>query len=154
VALAEIQIMLEVDSETAKKYNSAPDVLLSTLKLGLAKKVAETLNPDQIDHNAVARVSGLLTQLSGVRVVWSRPAPGVDRFGLEVKDARSLARLVHIACATNTPFGVEVDWNCKDFYTHDDPACIRYDLRVPRFAGNGPSDGLSILAGLLADEVG
>jgi hypothetical protein len=83
------------------------------------------------DLEAMQRVRRLLEALPGVRVAWAQPAPGKARFGLAVSDPRTLARLVHLGCAVNMPLVAEVDWSCGHMYEHDDPGCIRYDLRVP-----------------------
>ncbi len=78
---------------------------------------------------ANARIRDLLGALPGVRVDWVRPSADRVRFGLAVLDARTLSRLVHLACSINVPVAVEVDWSCRCRGT--DPACVRYDLRVP-----------------------
>ena len=102
----------------------------------------------------VQRVCRLLEALPGVRVAWCQPMPGNARFGLAVSDPHTLARLVHLGCAVNLPLVAEVEWSCQSLYAHDDPACIRYDLRVP----SGPPDEegwseLSMVAQLLAEEL-
>ena len=99
------------------------------------------------------RVSRLLEALPGVRVAWARPNAGTVRFGLAVSNPRTLARLVHLGCAINMPLMAEVDWSCQALYAHDDPACVRYDLRVPVSAADGPGDGLALVEQLLAEWV-
>ncbi len=105
------------------------------------------------DGDGVERICRLLESLPGVRVAWSRLMPGRARFGLAVSDPRTLARLVHLAYAINMPLVVEVDWSCQALYRHDDPACIRYDLRVPVTVADGPGMGLALVEELLAEEV-
>jgi hypothetical protein len=79
--------------------------------------------------------------------------PHMARFGLAVSNPRTLARLVHLACAINMPLMVGVDRSCRALYEHDDPGCIRYDLRVPVVNEDGPNEGLGLVEQLLAEEV-
>ena len=51
------------------------------------------------------------------------------------------------------PLVAEVDWSCQALYEHDDPGCIRYDLRVPVSPDDGPGDGLGLVEQLLAEWV-
>ena len=104
------------------------------------------------DPEAVERVRRLLESLPGVRVAWTQPTPGTARFGLAVSDPRTLARLVHLGCAINMPLVAEVEWSCRTLYEHDDPGCIRYDLRVPVSAQDGSGDGLELVEQLLNEE--
>jgi len=72
---------------------------------------------------------------------------------MAVSDPRTLARLVHLACAINMPLVAEVEWSCQALSTHDDPGCIRYDLRVPASPDDGSNDGLGLVEQLLAEWV-
>src|SRR5688572_22476155 len=105
------------------------------------------------DGDAVQRVRLLLESLPGVRVAWTQPSPGKFRFGLAISDPRTLARLVHLGCAVNMPLVAEIDWACQAEYEHDDPTCVRYDLRVPVADGDGPGDGLALVEELLVEVV-
>jgi hypothetical protein len=102
-----------------------------------------------VDEGICERVSRLFAILPGVRIAWVEPtaALGCVRFGLQVSDPKTLTQLVHLARFVNVPVSVEVDWNCNVF-GHDDPACLRYDFRVPI----GPDDErLSDLENLLIE---
>ena len=105
------------------------------------------------DSEAVQRVRRLLESLPGVRIAWVQTPPGRARFGLAVSNLRTLARLVHLGCAINMPLVAEIDWACGAMYEHDDPGCIRYDLRVPVGADDGPGTGLMLVEELLTEEV-
>ena len=100
---------------------------------------------------AHARVRDLFRALPGVRVDWVSSTPKSVRFGLAVSDPNTLSRLVHLACSINLPVHVEVDWACQS--DHDDPACVRYDFRVPVGTADEPDDRLELLEKALADEV-
>ena len=104
-----------------------------------------------IDHDTNARVERLFGSLPGVRVAWVQPqrSLGRVRFGLAVSDPRTLSRLVHLACWINVPVSVEIDWACRS--RHDDPACVRYDFRVPVGADD---ERLGLLEQLLSEEAG
>ena len=85
-----------------------------------------------------SQVKELLASFPGVRVAWFEPTlpttsgsyAGYARYGLEISNASTLSRIVHLACSVNVLVAVETDWNCRTSSQHDDPACIRYDLRV------------------------
>ena len=79
------------------------------------------------DSEVIDELSALLSLLPGVSIAWKQNPPGLYRIGLRVGDYRSLALLVHWQC--NFVIAVESDWNCSA--SHDDPACLRYDLRIP-----------------------
>jgi len=72
-------------------------------------------------------LSDLLCLLPGVSVAWKQKTLGFYRIGLRVEDYKSLALLVHFHC--NFVIAVEADWDCS--VSHDDPTCLRYDLRIP-----------------------
>jgi hypothetical protein len=90
------------------------------------------------DDDVRSRLKQLLASLPGVRITWFEPAlpatsgryAGHARYGMEINNARTLSQIVHLACSVNVPLAVETDWNCGDPSRHDDPSCIRYDLRV------------------------
>jgi hypothetical protein len=105
-------------------------------------------------NDRIERVKALLESLPGVRMAWCQPdmPPGRVRFGMAITDPRTLSRVVHLACAHNLTLAVEVDWNCGPIHLHDDPACIRYDLRVgTAVRGDEPSE-LEDLEGALPRE--
>jgi hypothetical protein len=83
---------------------------------------------------SLATVQRLLGMLPEVGVAWVQHGSAVFRLGLEVHSPRSLALLAHVALAANVTLAVEVAWGWAG--PADDPACLRYDLRVPsRAAG-------------------
>ena len=79
------------------------------------------------DNEIIDEICSLLCLLPGVSVVWKQKPPGIYRIGLRVEDSKSLALLVHMHW--NFIIAVESDWNCS--MSHDDPSCLRYDLRIP-----------------------
>ncbi len=78
---------------------------------------------------SLAQVKRLLGLMPSVEVVWTRKTPAHIRFGLKVRSPGSLARLAHITLSANVLLVVEVAWGWQG--AEDDPACVRYDLRVP-----------------------
>jgi hypothetical protein len=87
-----------------------------------------------------------------VRVTWVRKTATKLRIGLAIEDPNSLAILAHIVVAANVPMGVEVAWACPG--RHDDPHCVRYDLRLPVESGPiQPPSELQLLGGMLAREL-
>ena len=98
---------------------------------------------------SLSQVKRLLELVPGVEMVWVRKAPSLIRLGLTVQSPSSIARLAHISLAANVLFAVEVDWGwCGD---EDDPACVRYELRVPREAEpQNPPSTLEIVGIYLA----
>src|SRR5215467_13038961 len=79
--------------------------------------------------DSLAQVKRLLGLLPGVELAWVHPTPTTIRLGLIVRDERSLALLAHVVVAANVALTIEVAWDCPG--GHEDPNCIRYDLRVP-----------------------
>ena len=79
------------------------------------------------DKEVIDELSALLNLLPGVSVAWKQNPLGFYRIGLRVEHHKSLAFLVHLHW--NFVIAVEADWNCS--LSHDDPACLRYDLRIP-----------------------
>ena len=71
---------------------------------------------------------------------------------MEITDPRTLSRLVHLARAHNFVFAVEVDWDCGPMHLHDDPSCIRYDLRIKTAAGEDEPSELEDLEHALPRE--
>jgi len=98
---------------------------------------------------SLCHVKRLLGLLPGVTLAWERVTPTMIRLGLAISEPRSVSVLAHVAVSANIPLQVEVDWNCAG--GHDDPACVRYDLRVPVEQGpfDPPSD-LQLFGALLA----
>ena len=104
-------------------------------------------------EKSVEHVQRLLALLPGVRLTWTQMPPNFIRLGLAITDARSLAMLAHIVVAANVSLGVEVDWHCPDG-GHDDPDCVRYDLRVPLESGPfDPPSNLQLVGGMLARKL-
>ena len=80
------------------------------------------------DAEILDELCELLCLLPGVSVAWKQTTrPGL-RIGLRIEDARSLALMVHCNAHWNILFCVEKDWNCSE--PHDDPDCLRYDVRI------------------------
>jgi hypothetical protein len=99
--------------------------------------------------DSVAQVKGLLGLLPGVELTWAQKSPAILRLGLAIREPRSLAILAHVAAAANVPLHVEVARECPG--RHDDPDCVRYDLRVPiETAPYEPPSNLQLMGGMLA----
>ncbi len=130
-----------------------PGLGLISHTLSVFARFGLTLGRVEAASGANARVRDLLASLPGVRVMWVQPSSDFVRFGLSVSDQRLLARLVHLGCAINMPLVAEVDWSCQSLYSHEDPECIRYDLRVPVSPEDGPNDGLGLVEQLLTEWV-
>jgi hypothetical protein len=102
---------------------------------------------------SLAQVKRLLGLLPGVELTWVRKSPLLIRIGLAVRDPHSLALLAHTTVASNMPLRVEVAWD-SPFGGHDDPNCVRYDLRVPVETGPfEPPSNLQMVGGLLARKL-
>jgi hypothetical protein len=106
------------------------------------------MTPDE----SLTHVMRLLSLLRGAELAWAQKSPNFIRLGLMIREPRSLAILAHIAVAANIPLNVEVAWDCPG--GHDDPACVRYDLRVPLEDGpfEAPSN-LQMVGGMLARKL-
>ena len=79
---------------------------------------------------SLIHIKRLLRLLPGVELAWVQDSPTMTRIGLAIREQRSLAILAHVIVNANVPLNVEVAWDCPG--GHDDPDCVRYDLRVPR----------------------
>jgi hypothetical protein len=101
---------------------------------------------------SLAHVKRLLGLLPGVDLAWVQKTPSLIRLGLTIRAPRSLAVLAHVAVAANVPLHVEVDWECRG--EHDDPECVRYDLRVPiDTVPFQPPSNLQLVGGMLARKL-
>src|SRR5437868_3295572 len=106
------------------------------------------MNPD----DSLTHVKRLLELLPGVHLAWTQKTPTLLRLGLSIIDTRSLAILAHVVVAANVPMYVEVAWDCPG--GHDDPDCVRYDLRVPVESGAfDPPSNLQLVGGMLARKL-
>lgn len=104
--------------------------------------------PEQV----AAEVKRLLGLLPGVEVTWVQKTPTLVRLGLAIRDQRSLSLLAHVTVAANVPLHVETDWACPG--VHDNPECVRYDLRVPvEAAPCEPPSTLQLVGGMLAQQL-
>jgi hypothetical protein len=98
--------------------------------------------------DSLAHVKRLLGQLPGVTLAWERVTGTMIRLGFAIREPRSVSLLAHLAVSANIPLNVEVAWDCPG--GHDDPACVRYDLRVPIEQGPfDPPSNLQVFGGLL-----
>ncbi len=70
------------------------------------------------------------------------------RFAID--DQRTLGRVVHLAWIANVAVRAEVDWECVDSL-HDDPSCVRYELRFPRAMTD--FEQIELFGGLVAQEL-
>ena len=103
-------------------------------------------------NESLAHVKRLLGLLPGVDLAWVQKAPTLIRLGLTIRAPCSLAVLAHVAVAANVPLHVEVDWECPG--GHDDPDCVRYDLRVPiETVAFEPPSNLQLVGGMLARKL-
>jgi hypothetical protein len=102
--------------------------------------------------SSLGHVKRLLVLLPGVEVAWVQKTSTFIRLGLAIRSPRSLAVLAHLTVAANVPLHVEVAWECPG--GHDDPDCVRYDLRVPMETGQfEPPSNLQLLGGMLARKL-
>src|SRR5437016_5017458 len=102
--------------------------------------------------DTLSNVKHLLGMLPGVRLAWEQRRPTLIRLGLAIGDQRSLSLLAHVVVAANVPLSVEVAWDCPG--GHDDPECVRYDLRVPIETGPvDPPSSLQVVGGTLARKL-
>ena len=93
------------------------------------RSVRRTTQNEMTDPEVVDELCSLLCLLPGVSIAWKQtPHPGY-RIGLKIDDARSLSLLVHCNKHWNILFCVEAEWSCTE--PHDEPSCLRYDLRIP-----------------------
>jgi hypothetical protein len=101
---------------------------------------------------SLAHVKRLLGMLPGVTLAWAQATPTVIRLGLAISEPRSVSVLAHVVVTANIPMCVEVAWDCAG--GHDDPECVRYDLRVPVEQGPfDPPSNLQLFGGLLARKL-
>ncbi len=104
------------------------------------------------DDETLTHVKRLLGLLNGVELAWSQRTPTNIRLGLAIRDPRSLALLAHVTGAANVPLHVETHWRCHE--VHDDPNCMRYDLRVPlESTPCDPPSNLQLVGGMLARQL-
>lgn len=103
------------------------------------------MDPDE----SLVHVKRLLGLLPGVEIAWVQKTDTRLRLGLAINDPRSLSVLAHIVVAANVSLNVEVDWHCPG--GHDDPACVRYDWRIPiETETYEPPSNLQKIGGMLA----
>jgi hypothetical protein len=101
---------------------------------------------------SLEHVKRLLGLLPGVTLAWGQVTKATIRLGLVISDPRSVSLLAHVAVSANIPLHVDVAWGCPG--GHDDPACVRYDLRVPVEQGPfEPPSNLQLFNGLLARKL-
>jgi hypothetical protein len=102
--------------------------------------------------DSLAKMKHLLGLLPGVRLAWVQNTPSLIRLGLAISDQHSLALLAHVVVAANISLSVEIAWDCPG--GHDDPDCVRYDLRVPVESGPfDPPSNLQLVGGMLARKL-
>lgn len=119
--------------------------LARLLSLGVKRR---DMNAD----DSLVHVKRLLGLLPGVTLAWTQKTPTVRRLGLAINDAYSLATLAHVVVAANVPMNIEVAWDCPG--GHDDPNCVRYDLRIPIETGPfDPPSNLQLVGGMLARKL-
>lgn len=99
------------------------------------------------DAEIADELCDLLGLLPGVSIAWRRTGCPGFRIGLQIDDVRSLALLVHCNVHWNVRFGVEVAWHCSE--PHDEPGCLRYDLRIP----DRSSDEIYVVGQVLIDRL-
>lgn len=106
------------------------------------------MSPD----DSLTHVKRLQELLPGVHLTWEQKTSSFLRLGLAIGDPQSLSVLAHIVVAANIPMNVEVAWDCPG--KHEDPNCVRYDLRVPiESVPFNPPSNLQLLGGMLAQRL-
>ena len=101
---------------------------------------------------SLAHVKRLLSLLPGVTLAWARVTRTMIRLGLAISEPRSVSVLAHVVVSANIPLHVEVAWDCRG--GHDEPECVRYDVRVlVEQEPFDPPSNLQLFGGLLARKL-
>jgi hypothetical protein len=103
------------------------------------------------EDEALEDFARLLSLLPGVTIAWTQAWADYLRVGIKIEDRHSLGLLAQLNQHWNVQFGVETDWNCAG--GHDEPSCLRYDLRIPTAEAGRRLSKIASVATLLLDEL-